>query len=63
MPFDTLFVENGNTVTVTVLDESAATIVFERTEENTLTVKSVSQHFKDVIDDIPLGTKLLYSAK
>ncbi len=55
-------VENGNTITLTALDESGAQIVFTRTDENTLTVKSCTQTFKDMVEDIPVGTKLIFTA-
>lgn len=55
--------ENGNTITLTALEEAEAQIVLTRTDENTLTVKSLTQTFKDMIRDIPVGTKLVYKAK
>ncbi len=56
-------VVSGNTITITSSDESAAQIVLTRTGENTLTVKSCTQTFKDMLDDIPAGTKLTFKAK
>ena len=55
-------VESGNTVTVTSAEESTVKIVFTRTAENTLTVKSVSSDFKAMLEDIPVGTKLTFKA-
>lgn len=55
-------VESGNTITLTALDESTAQIVLTRTDENTLTVKSCTQTFKDMLEDIPVGTKLTFTA-
>lgn len=56
-------VESGNTVTVTSAEESTVTIVFTRTAENTLTVKSVSSDFKAMLEDIPVGKTLTFKAK
>lgn len=54
--------ENGNTITLTSSQESGAQIVLTRTDENTLTVKSCTQTFKDMIEDIPVGTKFKFKA-
>ncbi len=54
--------EKNNTITLTDAEEAAAQIVLTRTDENTLTVKSLTQTFKDKIEDIPVGTKLIFKA-
>ena len=54
------FTESGNTITLISSIDEKATIVLTRTNENTLTVKSVSQLFKDMVEDIPVGTKLTF---
>ena len=54
--------ESGNTITLTSSDESTAQIVLTRTDENTLTVKSCTQTFKDMLEDIPVGTRLTFKA-
>ena len=54
--------ENGNTVTLTSSDDSTAQIVLTRTAENTLTVKSCTQTFKEMVEDIPVGTKFTFKA-
>lgn len=56
-------VENNGTITLTTTEEAGAQIVLTRTDENTLTVKSVTQTFKDMVEDIPVGTKLIFKAK
>ncbi len=53
--------ESDNIVTLTAKEEEQAQIVFTRTGEDTLTVKSVSQTFKDMIEDIPIGTIFTFS--
>ncbi len=55
--------QSGDTVTVTVVDESGAQLVLTRTAENTLKVKSCTQAFKDIVEDIPVGTKLTFQSK
>lgn len=55
-------VENGNTVTLTIVDETNATITLTRTNENTLVVESCTQLFKEIIEDIPVGTKFTFNA-
>ncbi len=56
------FSEENNTVTLVSLDEAQAQVVLTRTDENTLTVKSVSGVFKDMLEDIPIGTKFIFTA-
>lgn len=53
--------ESGNTVTLVSSEDSNAQIVLTRTDENTLTVKSCSQTFKDMVGEIPVGTRFTFS--
>ncbi len=56
-------VVNGNTIVLTSSDDNSAQVVLTRIDENTLTVKSCTQTFKDMmIYGIPTGTKLTFKA-
>lgn len=55
--------EDNDIVTLTSSEDSAAKIILTRTGENSLTVKSCTQMFKDMIEDIPAGTVLTFKAE
>ncbi len=54
------FEESNNTLTLISSINEEAVIVLTRTGENTLTVESITQLFKEMIEDVPVGTKLTF---
>lgn len=54
------FTENDDTLVLNTVLGDDGEIVLIRTGENTLTVKSLNDKFKSVIEDIPVGTKLTF---